>query len=182
MNISKDNELALSSSVVSIGAFDGLHKGHQTLIRQMAKRARELGVPSVVYTFDPPPRAYFQNQRVLTTVQEKLALIERLNVDYTVIASFNEHYASRPPADFITELRLLGAREIWVGSDFRFGKGKEGCVDLLSRHFHVNIHPFVTCDQGERISSTRIRELLKNNDWLKVHQLLGRQSLETIDV
>lgn len=182
MRIVNDNELSLPASVVSIGAFDGLHKGHQTLIKQAVRRAYELEVLSVVYTFDPPPRVYFQNQQVLTSIEEKLALIENLNVDYTIVANFDEHYASKPPADFITELSQLNTREIWVGSDFHFGKGKQGNIEMLSNYFTVNIHPFITCDQGEKISSTRIRELLQNNDWLEVYQLLGRKNLKTIDV
>lgn len=182
MRVFKDRELFLPSSVVSIGAFDGLHKGHQKLIRQAVKRARELDVPSVVYTFDPPPRAYFQKQIVLTSLDEKLALMEKLTVDYIIVASFNEHYAARPSADFLDELIQIGACEVWVGSDFRFGKGKEGDIKFLSNYFQVNTYPFFTCDQGKKISSTRIRELLKNNDWLEIYQLLGRESLKTLDV
>ncbi|MFS0643642.1 FAD synthetase [Siminovitchia sp. 179-K 8D1 HS] len=181
MKVFRENELMLTSSVVSIGAFDGLHRGHQTLIKQAVKRACELDVPSVVYTFDPPPRVYFQNERMLTSIEEKMALIKELNVDYTVVAHFNSHYASRKPIEFIEELCLLGTREIWVGPDFRFGKAKEGSVQLLSEFFKVNIHPVVTCDQGKRISSTRIRELLNKSDWIKVQDLLGRQSLKTLN-
>ncbi|MBM7714105.1 riboflavin kinase/FMN adenylyltransferase [Bacillus thermophilus] len=178
MKVFRENELILKSSVVSIGAFDGLHRGHQTLIKRVVKRARELDVPSVVYTFDPPPRVYFQSERMLTSIEEKMALIKELNVDFTIVAHFNRHYASRPPLEFIKELRLLGARDIWVGPDFRFGKDKEGSVEWLSEYLKVNIHPVVTCEQGKRISSTRIRKLLQKNDWIKVRDLLGRQSLE----
>ncbi|MFD1707245.1 FAD synthetase [Siminovitchia sediminis] len=179
MRAASENELKLKSSVVSIGAFDGVHRGHQALIRQMVNRARELGVPSVVYTFDPPPRAYFQGHRVLTSVEEKLELMKKLNVDYTIAARFNKHYALRPPEEFIKELRSLGTKEVWAGRDFRFGKGQEGTIEMLSGYFTVNIFPFVTCEQGEKISSTRVRELLKQKDWIKINHLLGRTSVDT---
>lgn len=172
--IYNNNELHLASSVVSIGAFDGLHRGHQALIRQTAKRALEVHVPSVVYTFNPPPRTFFQNGTLLTNVEEKIELIKQFGIDYIVIANFNEQYASRPASAFIEELENLGPKEIWVGPNFTFGKGKKGDVKLLSKHFKVNIHPLITCVDGEIISSTRIRNLLKRDQRQKVNKLLGR--------
>ncbi|WP_158738093.1 FAD synthetase family protein [Alteribacillus sp. YIM 98480] len=181
MHIYKNNHLTLASSVVSIGAFDGLHRGHQTLIKEAAKRARELGVPSVVYTFDPPPRAHFQNTRVLTSVDEKIELIKLFDIDYVVVAEFNKEYASREALEFLLELSFLGPKEIWVGPNFQFGKGKKGNTNLLSDYFHVNVHPLVTCDKGEIISSTRIRELLQNNKRKQADHLLGRPRIKSLN-
>ncbi|MFB4165350.1 FAD synthetase [Alteribacillus sp. JSM 102045] len=175
MYIYNNNELNLESSIISIGAFDGLHRGHQTLIRQAVHRARELNVPSVVYTFNSPPRAFFQNSIVLTSLNEKIELIKQFEVDYIVVANFNEQYASRPASAFIEELCSLAPKEIFVGPNFTFGKGKKGDVCLLSENFKVNVQPLITCENGEIISSTRIRNLLKKDKQAQVSKLLGRE-------
>ncbi|MFB4162369.1 adenylyltransferase/cytidyltransferase family protein [Alteribacillus sp. JSM 102045] len=182
MNIYKNNQLTLTSSVVSIGAFDGLHRGHQTLIKEAAKRAREWGVPSVVYTFNPPPRAYFQNTKVLTSEEEKIELIKQLGIDYVVMADFNEAYASREAEEFLLELEFLCPREIWVGPNFQFGKGKKGDVTLLSNYLPVKVHPLVRCEKGEIISSTRIRELLQKDKRKQAYHLLGRPQMESLNI
>ncbi|WP_240377565.1 FAD synthetase [Bacillus piscicola] len=180
MKVYKNSELNLRRAVIAIGVFDGMHRGHQALIKQAVKRAYQLGVPSVVYTFNPPPRAFFQQKRVLTAVDDKLELIKQLGIDYVIVADFNEVYAARPAAAFITELHELGAEEIFVGPNFHFGKGKTGNTGMLSRHFPVKIQPYVTCQNGEVISSTRVRELLQKEEWKQVHHLLGRHRLETL--
>ncbi|WP_035711429.1 FAD synthetase family protein [Salibacterium aidingense] len=179
MHIYADNQLTLPSSVVSIGAFDGMHRGHQALIKYSVARARKLDVPAVVYTFDPPPRAHFQNSVVLTTIEEKVKLIRQLGADYTIVAQFNDEYASRPPTSFIKEMAFLRPEEIRVGPNFQFGKEKQGDVELLSEYFNVYVLPFVTCDEGKRISSTRVRELLQKDEWKKACHLIGREQLES---
>ena len=90
------SSLELPRSIVAIGAFDGVHKGHQAVIKQAVQRGRKLKVPSVVYTFDPPPRVFFQGARMLTTVQEKVLKIEKLAAGHAVVARFDEVYANRP--------------------------------------------------------------------------------------
>lgn len=177
LKVYRNNELVLPSSVVSIGAFDGLHRGHQTLIKRAAKRAQQIGVPSVVYTFNPPPRAHFQNSRVLTSVEEKVELLQKLDIDYIVVADFNDHYSSQKAESFIHELGSLNPNEIWVGPNFQFGKGKKGNTKLLAENFQVRLHPLVTCEKGEVISSTRIRRLLQENERMQVNNLLGRRHM-----
>lgn len=177
MRVFNNNELALDGSVVTIGTFDGVHQGHQTLIKKANARAQELNVPSVVYTFDPPPRAYFQGKMVLTTCEAKLDCLSALDVDYTIVANFNKQYASRTPEDFIQELKKLDPCEVWVGANFTFGKQKQGNVDTLSEVFKTVIHPLVTCQGGEVISSTRIRKLIQADEPHLAEQLLGRDRM-----
>jgi riboflavin kinase / FMN adenylyltransferase len=171
--------LSLNSSVITVGAFDGVHLGHQRLIQQAVKRARTLKVPSVVYTFNPSPRVYFQNSMEVISLHEKIQVMKQQKVDYLVIADFNKEYASRPAEAFMDELALMGAKEIWVGDNFQFGKGKEGTADTLASKFKVHVLPLMTCEKGEVISSTRIRKLLKTNELTEARRLLGRTCLET---
>ncbi|WP_046180110.1 FAD synthetase family protein [Domibacillus tundrae] len=182
MKIFKNGELTLSQSVVTIGAFDGIHIGHQSLITKAVSRAQELNVPSVVYTFDPPPRAYFQKQMILTTVEEKISIIKQLGVDYVIIASFDEHYISRSAEDFLNELCFLFPKEVWVGSNFQFGKGKKGTIEHLSIQFQTFTHPLIKCSKGEPVSSTRIRNLISKEEKQLANDLLGRNLFETIQL
>jgi riboflavin kinase / FMN adenylyltransferase len=173
MKIHVEGTLSLNESVIAIGAFDGVHKGHQEVIRQTVERSKLLGVPSVVYTFDPPPRHYFQGAQLLTNVQEKVARIAQLGIDHVVIARFDEAYTKRTAAEFMTELTKLGTLEVFVGHDFQFGRNRAGDVGLLSRHFPVHLTEPVHCSDGKKISSTRIRLLLSQGETQKSGSLLG---------
>ncbi|MBT2737186.1 FAD synthetase family protein [Bacillus sp. ISL-7] len=173
MQTLKDGVLTLSGSVIAIGAFDGVHKGHQAVIKQAVEKSRVYQVPSVVYTFDPPPRNFFKGVQILSPIQEKVSRIAKLGVDYIIVASFDEWYATRPPEDFICELSKLNPVEISVGSDFHFGKNRAGDVNLLEKYFHINITSPVYCKGGKLISSTRIRQLIAEGDFQQSYSLLG---------
>ncbi|MEH6755924.1 MAG: FAD synthetase family protein [Parasphingorhabdus sp.] len=159
------NQLKLDASVVAIGAFDGVHRGHQKLIGSAVASARQKSCPSVVYTFDTPPKAFFAGVRVLTSAEEKLRKIELLGVSRAVVAKFDHKFASRSAEEFMEELARLNPCEIWVGADFRFGFQSIGDVALLSTRFNVQILDAVCCERGEVISSTRIRQLLGRDPW-----------------
>ncbi|CAM4181006.1 FAD synthetase [Bacillus manliponensis] len=163
----------LQNSIVSIGAFDGVHKGHQAVIQRAVEKSRKLGVPNVVYTFDPPPRSYFQGARELTAISEKLKRFKGLGVEYVIVMHFNDSYVTRRAVCFIQELQRLQPNEIYVGEDFRFGNNREGNVQLLKKHFPVSIIEDVCCEGGERISSTRIREYMFQGELQRSHSLLG---------
>ncbi|UFJ41091.1 FAD synthetase [Brevibacillus humidisoli] len=173
MKVYVDETPDLSRSVIAIGAFDGVHRGHQAVIRQAVKHSKMLGVPSVVYTFDPPPRHYFQSARILTTVEKKLELLARLEPDYVVITRFDHRFTMRRADDFIDELGSMNPLEISVGEDFRFGRDREGDVHVLARHFKVRVTKPVCCSDGNPISSTRIRHLLSMGDIQQSFTLLG---------
>ncbi|EDZ44643.1 Riboflavin kinase [Rhodobacterales bacterium Y4I] len=152
---------SLGASVVTLGAFDGVHSGHQALIAGTVRRARALGVPSVVCTFDPPPKVFFGRAAQLCPLAEKLARISALGPDHVVVFSFGEALRSLSPDAFMTRLARLRPQEIRVGGDFRFGAKQAGGVCLLARRFDVHIQPPVRCAAGEVVSSTRIRGLLE---------------------
>jgi riboflavin kinase/FMN adenylyltransferase len=182
MKVFENGELTLKQSVVTIGAFDGIHIGHQSLIAKAVNRARELDVPSVIYTFDPPPRAYFQKQMILTNVEEKIKFIKKLGVDYAIIANFDEHYLLKSAEDFLGELNVLNPQEIWVGPDFQFGKGKKGTTKDLAAQFKTYTHPLIKCPKGETISSTRIRNLVSRQEKQLANELLGRKLFDTVPI
>lgn len=165
--------LSLPASVVAIGAFDGVHKGHQALVWGAAETAAKLGVPSVAYTFDPPPKAYFQGAAVLTLLPEKLKKLEALGVEHVVVARFDRVWAARSAQQFIEELEALGPLEVWVGKDFRFGRGRAGDVEILSKRFNVRVPEPVRCRKGEVISSSRVRTLLARGATREAQLLLG---------
>ncbi len=171
MKVVAPDAMRLDASVVAIGAFDGVHRGHQEVLRRSRLRAWSLDVPLVVYTFDPPPRVYFQGVRQLTSLEEKLRRISAFLPDVVVVARFDRAYASRSAKVFIRELFGLGAREVFVGEDFRFGRGRRGDVELLGRYFWVHVVEAV--GEGERISSSRIRELLAVGREEEAVELLG---------
>jgi riboflavin kinase/FMN adenylyltransferase len=173
MRAYRTGALRLPGSIAVIGAFDGVHLGHQKVIGGAVGASRSLAVPAVVYTFDPPPKALFSGAKVLTDIHEKLRRLSLLGPDYTIVASFDRDYSTRPPEDFVDELMLLNPIEVWVGSDFRFGAQRRGDVEMLSWRFQVRLVDAVPCSRGEAISSTRIRDLIAKGDELGAQSLLG---------
>ncbi|WP_273888523.1 hypothetical protein [Rubrobacter naiadicus] len=177
MEVYPDQTLSLPGSVITIGAFDGVHRGHQALIGKAVERAAELGVPAVVYTFDPPPRAYFQGVTVLTPIEEKMRRLQELRPQYVVVAGFDAGYAARGVEDFLEELAALNPREVWVGPDFRFGHKGAGDVSTLSARFVTRVFEPVRCGKGRVISSSRVRRLLALGFRRDARALLGWNSL-----
>jgi riboflavin kinase/FMN adenylyltransferase len=169
----------LSGSVVTIGAFDGVHRGHQALIREATRRAKEIDHASVVYTFDPPPRKYFENARVLTPLPEKLRKVESLGVDYVVVAGFDDACANRTASSFIGELALLNPEEVLAGPNFRFGRGREGGLSTLAENFRTRTLEPLKCHAGKPVSSSRVRALLAEGDADAASKLLGWNFGET---
>lgn len=165
--------LQLWDSIVTIGAFDGVHRGHQALIRRATLRAAHLGVPSVAYTFDPPPKAVFQSAPILTSREEKIERLGALGLDHAVVADFHADYAAREAEEFLEEIAELHPLEIWVGPDFRFGSGAAGGPETLGEHFPTQVFQPVQCLRGEVISSSRVRELMARGAGGEARSLLG---------
>ena len=175
--------LCPGGSVVCIGAFDGLHRGHQALVKRTVDRARVLGVPAVAVSFEPLPREYFAagaKPPRLTLARAKLEGLRALGIDLVGLLRFNSALASMSAADFVREVLVdrLGAREVWVGPGFRFGKDRSGDLALLRELGAVHgftageVEPVM--DAGERVSSTRIRAALAAGDFECAERLLGR--------
>jgi riboflavin kinase/FMN adenylyltransferase len=173
VQIHASGTLRLPASVLTIGAMDGIHAGHQNLLVHARQRADEFGVPLVVYTFDPPPRVYFQHTLLLTSLEEKLRRLEMLKADHVIAAPFNADFVTRGVGTFLKELFHLHPLEIWEGSDFRFGSNRDGDINTLREHFDVRILDPVRCGSGHIISSSRIRSLLLQGERLEAEKLLG---------
>lgn len=94
ISVYEPRQLELPACVLTIGAFDGVHRGHQALVERTVARAAQLSVPSVAYTFDPPPKVLFQGERLLTSPIEKIRRLQAAGLDYVVMASFNTTYAA----------------------------------------------------------------------------------------
>ncbi len=163
----------LSASVLTIGAFDGVHAGHQALIRGAIASARRRGVPAVVWTFDPPPKVFFGRARQLTPLAAKLARISAFAPDTIVVSEFDTAFRKMSAASYMDEIARITPQEIHVGGDFRFGARQSGDVDLLSTRFDVRIKPPVRCSAGQVVSSTRIRALREQGLFDMADKLLG---------
>ncbi len=170
-------------SVVCIGAFDGLHLGHRALVRHAATRARELALPAVALSFEPLPREFFSKALPpprLTLARAKAQGLSALGSDGVGLLRFDARMAAMSAEDFVRRVLVgrLQAREVWIGPDFRFGNRRGGDLALLQRMgaglgFVAREIAPVTA-QGERVSSTRIREALRNGDFTEAARLLGR--------
>ena len=170
-------------SVATIGNFDGIHRGHQAVIRQLHELARRLDCDTTVITFDPLPREYFMGDKAparLTTLREKFIQFDRLGVDQMLTMPFNARLAEMTAQQFIDDVlvRGLAIRALVVGDDFRFGKGREGDFEMLRRageHYGFEVIDTETVsDEQGRISSTRIRDALAAGDLETAATLLGR--------
>lgn len=169
--------------VATIGNFDGVHLGHQAVLGQLAERGAELGLPTVVITFEPHPREFFARGGVpprLSRFREKVQALRRFSVARVVCLRFNQALADMPASTFIQSLLVegLAVRYLVVGDDFRFGRGREGDFAMLhaagaGHGFQVAAMHTVTVD-GMRVSSTRIREALVQDDLVSAEKLLGR--------
>jgi len=168
---------------LTIGNFDGVHVGHQAMLARLTAASRELGVPPCVMTFEPHPREFFAPDKAptrLTSLREKLELLERFGVERTHVCRFNFEFAKTTPEDFIDRIlrRGLAARWILVGDDFRFGARRGGDLAMLKQAagrcgFEVHAMASVVAD-GVRVSSTAVREALAAGDMRRAHRLLGR--------
>ncbi|MGD8827985.1 MAG: bifunctional riboflavin kinase/FAD synthetase, partial [Gammaproteobacteria bacterium] len=169
--------------VASIGNYDGVHLGHLRVLGELNARGRELGVPSVVITFEPTPREFFQPDKApprLTRFREKWEALAAAGVDRLLVLRFDRRLAGMDPEDFIQRILLdgLAVRHLVVGDDFRFGHNRAGDFAMLcaaghKEGFGVEAMPTVDLD-GERVSSTRIRRALAAGDLELAARLLGR--------
>ncbi|PWJ84541.1 riboflavin kinase/FMN adenylyltransferase [Pseudaminobacter salicylatoxidans] len=162
-----------AGACIAIGAFDGVHLGHQAVVGAMLRQARSQGMAALVQTFDPLPKVAFGRGRPICPLAERMSRLYALGVDRVHVANFTSDYAARPAEAFLDDLTGLDVREVYVGDDFRFGRGRSGDLALLATRFRVTTAESVTCPRGERISSTRIRRLRAGGEAGAARALLG---------
>lgn len=169
--------------VVTIGNFDGVHRGHQMLLKGAVERARELGVSATALTFEPHPEKVLRPEsglRLISTRAQKAQLLDRLGIDTLVELGFDRRFAATTAEEFAREflVRRLAPSEVRLGTNFRFGAGRLGDVNFLSVLAHdlgftvFGVEPLN--EGGEVISSTRVRREIAHGHAEEVWRLLGR--------
>ena len=169
--------------IVTLGNFDGVHKGHQKVLKTVKDRAKRLRLPSAVYTFEPHPLkivAPHKSPPLLTALKEKMKLIKASGIDYLILARFTKEFASRHPGEFVEDvlLKQLKAKEVWVGHDYAFGKGRTGTIEYLKelgKKFGFKVSVIPACKKGGVIiSSSKIREYIRHGKVKEAAVFLGR--------
>jgi riboflavin kinase/FMN adenylyltransferase len=173
-------------AVITIGNFDGVHIGHQALFHEVIEKAVAIGGTSVAMTFEPHPmRVLKQNnhQPLITLYEQKAELVERTGIDVLICVPFTLEFAALSAEQFIRDLLVqkIGVKTIVVGEDYRFGKNREGNIELLKSYApHYNFEVVVAgpikmaTALADRISSTKIRELIADGQMERAEKMLGR--------
>ncbi|WP_141736527.1 bifunctional riboflavin kinase/FAD synthetase [Oligoflexus tunisiensis] len=176
----------MEASAITIGNFDGCHRGHQELISRVRVRAQSQGYSSLCLTFDPNPKQFFKPDRQVGKLfqsQQKLRALAELGLDFTVIQEFNYSFSQLKPNEFYQMLlkQSLRARAIVVGHDFRFGKNREGTIEVLQKLAAADDCAVEVVEpqdwKGQVISSSAIRSYLQERELEKARELLGRPYL-----
>ncbi len=169
--------------VLTIGNFDGVHLGHQTVLSQVSAQADKLGLPSVVMTFEPQPMELFAKDKAparLTRLRDKYVQLNKLELDRLLCVNFNRHFASLSADEFVSDLlvKRLGVKFLVVGDDFCFGKNRQGDFAMLQeagkRYGFEVVSTQSFCLERLRVSSTAIRDALARDELNDVTGMLGR--------
>lgn len=162
--------------VVALGVFDGVHRGHRYILGNAVRQARRIGRKSIVLTFWPHPQA----KESIYSLQHRLRLIEEIGIDVCVVINFNKKFSRMTAGDFIKKILFakLGAGLIYVGRNFRFGKGAKGdlsALEKLSGAYNFKVKPFAVLKvNNQPVSSTYIRRLIAKGDLGPAEKLLSR--------
>jgi riboflavin kinase/FMN adenylyltransferase len=170
-------------AALTIGNFDGVHLGHQALFRKVVEISAETGGDKVALTFHPHPMKVLRPDnppKLISTLEQKVELIMAAGIDHLVCLPFTREFASTTATEFVEDIlwRRLGVLDLVVGYDYACGKGREGDIRFLEKMgsrlgFRVHVVPPVKVD-GKIVSSTAIRELVKNGEMGEVKKMLGR--------
>ncbi|AIU67787.1 bifunctional riboflavin kinase/FAD synthetase [Vibrio coralliilyticus] len=172
-----------SGCVLTIGNFDGVHLGHQAVLRQVSEQAAKLGLPATVMTFEPQPLELFAKEKAparLTRLRDKFVQLSKLNIERLLCVNFNKRFANQTPDEFISDLlvKRLGVKFLVVGDDFCFGKGRKGNFKMLKeageKHGFEVVSTQSFCLEQLRVSSTAIREALASDELNSAAEMLGR--------
>ncbi len=178
-----ENANILRPTVLTLGVFDGLHLGHQDIMRTVVERSRVIGAVPTAITFDPHPRAVLHPESappLLQTLDQRLTNFEILGIEQAIVIPFDREFAAQPAEDFLSAIvrDRLHAKEVYLGKGFAFGKGRGGNIDLL-RELSGKLG-FVADEvkevrlRGQRISSSKIRDLLAAGRINLARRMLGR--------
>ena len=171
-------------AVVTIGTFDGVHRGHQEILRNMVQRAKEIGGESVVVTFYPHPRQVLSsdaNIKFITTQEEKIRHLEESGIDNLIIIKFTKEFAAKSSEEFIKNYIVKNIEPVVliIGYDHHFGKGRTGDFSMLhelGNQYHFKVEKIQEQDvDNMAVSSTKIRHFLENGDIRHANMLLGYQ-------
>lgn len=166
-------EAGLNGTVLALGNFDGVHRGHRALLGRMSELATELGLPAVAVSFFPTSRMVFSDAGFLSSEREKALLLAEFDPAAVVLIPFSHDYAQTSSGEFLQDLATLGPAAITVGADFRFGRDRSGSLNDLSLVTRrLEVFNLLECN-GTVISSSRIRELLASGDVAGATELLG---------
>ncbi|RVT88236.1 bifunctional riboflavin kinase/FAD synthetase [Inhella crocodyli] len=177
-----------AACALTIGTFDGVHRGHQAMLALLRSEAQHRGLPACVLTFEPHPRDYFAARAGQTAsapariagLRDKLLELARCGIDQTVVLPFNATLAALSPRDFVQQVLVqgLGARYVLVGDDFRFGAKRQGdyaSLDAMGREGGFDVARMMSYEvHGLRVSSSAVREALGRGDLAQAQSLLGR--------
>jgi riboflavin kinase/FMN adenylyltransferase len=173
----------IPASAVTIGNFDGVHRGHQLVISQLKQVAGAASLPTVVIIFEPQPIEYFAPDKApkrLARFREKIAYLKAQRIDYLLCLHFDHKLTAQSAEDFVQQILVnsLNTKHLVIGDDFHFGKNRQGNFQFLKDNcerygFMVDETETLMID-GERVSSTRIRESIQQGDFEKAAELLGR--------
>jgi len=173
----------IPASAVTIGNFDGVHRGHQLVISQLKQVAGEASLPTVVIIFEPQPIEYFAPDKApkrLARFREKIAYLKAQRIDYLLCLHFDHKLAAQSAENFVQQILVnsINTKHLVIGDDFHFGKNRQGNFQFLKDNcerygFMVDETETLMID-GERVSSTRIRESIQQGDFEKAAELLGR--------
>lgn len=173
----------LEQSRVTIGSFDGVHRGHQSIIRQLVQEAQSSAAPAVVVTFFPHPAIVLRGPNTvfyLTTPEERAALLAGWGIDMVITLPFDRELANQGPQEFMQMLSdHLGLHRLWVGNNFALGRNRSGNIETLKQigeqmNFSVEVVQPIINGNGEMISSSNIRRLLAEGNVQQAAEQLGR--------
>jgi riboflavin kinase/FMN adenylyltransferase len=170
---------ALGPCALTIGNFDGVHRGHRALLERVVVKAREISVSSCVLTFEPHPREFFSPQSAparLTRLRDKLELIAAAGIERVHVIRFAAGFAAMSAARFIEDILVRGLRTRWllVGRDFRFGAQRKGDFAALENNGFAIESMADVLFEGERVSSSAVRAALQSGEFERAARLLGR--------
>ena len=178
MKVFRYFEKSLKGCVLTIGNYDGIHLGHQTLINHVISESRSLQVESALITFEPHPKEFFSPEKApqrVISLREKLEFFQAHRIDRVYVIKFNKKFSKLTASEFIDILKLkVKAIDLVVGSDFRYGNMREAGLDELKASGIKVTQPGTIFLEKERISSSLVRDALKESNFARVEALLGR--------